>query len=303
MKKLNLILLFFLLISTVAVNAQELFCEVRVQTGPNIQETDRQVYLTMENSIKEFINNRKWTDDNVLPNERIQCNIVINITDRPATDEFKATVQVQATRPVYGTNYSTPIFRVIDRNFNFKYAQFQSLELADGSYSSNLTSLLGFYVYVVLGLDYDSFKELGGAPHFTKAMLVLNAAQIATGDEGKGWKASDSDRNRYWLINQLQDSRYQNFRKSWYTYHRQAMDNFATRPEHSRGQILTFLQQIHPLHKSNPTSYLLTIFFDTKADELANVFSQGSPNEKSSALSILREVDINNVKIYEEKLR
>ena len=187
-----------------AVSAQELNCNVSV-ASPQISGTDKEVFNTLQTAIREFMNNKKWTNNVYKVEERIECSILITISDRPSTEQFKGSIQIQARRPVYGTSYSTTMFNFIDKDLDFTYLQSQPFEWSENTHLSNLTSTLAYYAYIILGIDYDSFSMNGGSVYFDKALGIVNAAQNA---QEKGWKSFESQKNRYWLAENLTNSNY-----------------------------------------------------------------------------------------------
>lgn len=202
------------------LKAQELNCQISVMT-PQISGSDKSIYDKLQTDLRDFMNNKKWTNDEWLNQERIECSMVITISDRPSTDEFKASIQVQSRRPVYRSSYNSPMFNYQDNNFTFKYVQDQLIEFDESTINSNLTAVLAYYAYIIIGLDYDSFSPMGGTPYFAKAQNIVNNAQSLP---DIGWKAFESTRNRYWLAENLMNTSFQPLRNFMYTYHRLGFD-------------------------------------------------------------------------------
>lgn len=276
-----------LLLVDFAATAQELNCKV-VINADQIQTTDRAVFKDMERSLANFLNTRKWSADNYKNHERINCTLFLNISKMPSIGNFQASAQITSGRPVYNTNYESVMFNFADRDWEFEYIESQPLEYNDNSYLSNLTSMLAFYAYVVLGIDYDSFSELGGTPYFQKALMVVNNAQ----QSGRtGWAALSSSRNRYSLIEGINNPQFIELRKNTYKYHRLALDQFDKKPEESRNTILNVVKEVRKAWTVNPNSILVITFFDAKAPELVNVFSGGSLAVKREAYDILTTID------------
>ena len=225
MKKL--ILLTLMIFSFSVLYAQELRCNISVM-APGIQGANRQVFTTMQSDIYEFINNRKWTEHAYTYDEKLKCNILIRLDEQLSTDEFRGTIQVQLTRPVFGSSYETTVLNIKDNDFRARYVEFQPLEFNETSNRDNLTNTLAFYVYIILGFDYDTFSPEGGTPYFEKAQAIVNNSQNAV---EKGWKAFEGERNRYWLIENIMNRSYSDFRKVMYTYHRQGLDVMAQKPD------------------------------------------------------------------------
>lgn len=297
--KAQIFLFLALFLSGFNATAQELDCEVNV-VAPQIQTTEKRVFNSLQNAIREFMNNTKWTQDQYAPNERIRCNISITLSSMNAT-EFAGTIQMQASRPVYGTNYNSSTFNFMDKNFNFKYTEFQPLEYIKGSYISELTSVLAFYAYMVIGNDFDTYVENGGTSYYNEALAIVNAAQTSN---LPGWKSTDkNDRNRWSLVNDRLDQRFVNYRKAWYNYHRLGFDIMQEDLEKGRGVVMETLETLQTIRSSYPFSFLIVQFFDAKQVELINLFAQAPTAEKSKAKDIMMILDIPNAARYEAKLK
>ncbi len=292
MRKLFIFLL--IIVADKSLIAQELNCQVQVLSS-QIAGTDKRVFESMQTAIYEFMNTRKWTNETFKIEERIDCSILINITEKIGSDEFKGTLQIQARRPVYKTSYNTALLNFNDNDITFKYLESQPLEFVENTYSSNLTSILGFYAYYVIGLDYDSFALNGGTAYFQKALAVANNAQ----NSGyQGWKAFDSDKNRYWLINNMLDATFTSMRECMYNYHRKGLDVMADNKESGRAVILESLMDLKKVHQVKPLSFSLQVFFIAKADEIVNVFCGAFSDEKAKVTTLLNEIDPTNSNKY-----
>lgn len=285
--KLLFILLLLLFCSRIGF-AQELNCVVTVNVGPKVQTTDRNVFKDMKNAFQLFMNTRKWTNDTYKVNEKIACSILININEMPSIGIFKASVQIQSARPIYNTTYSSLLLNFGDRDWEFEYIESQPLDFNDNTYTNNLTSMLAFYAYIVIGMDYDSFTELGGTPHFQKAQNVVNNAQSANRE---GWQALGSNRNRYWLSENLLNGQLTDLRRSIYAYHRLGLDTFDKTPDQSREVILKSLKDVKKVRDINPSSILVISFFDAKAKELTNIFSDGNLQVRRQAYDLIIAID------------
>jgi hypothetical protein len=296
MRKKLIIALVFL--GPALLLAQELRCNVQV-VSQQIQGSNKQVFQTLQNAIYEFMNNRVWTDHVYAMDERIECNIMINITEQPSADEFKGTMTIQATRPVYNTNLKTTTLNFVDNDIHFRYVEFSPLELDLNSHTSNLTAILGFYAYFVLGIDYDTFSLLGGSPYFQIAERIVMNAQNAP--EG-GWKPLDdlAHKSRYWLVKDMLDTEYEPLREFNYRYHRLGLDVMDKEVAEGRAEITSSLELLQKLFRDRPDPYmyLLSLFFDAKADELVNVYTESFPEERSRAHQILVEVNKPNANKY-----
>ena len=290
-------LLFLILIfaSLFSANAQEILCNVRVNSS-QVQTSDRKVFQTMQTEIYEFINNKIWTTTKVENEERIDCNIMINISKQISNDEYEGSIQIQSTRPIFGTSYKSTLFNYLDNNFRFKYLEYQTLEFSDATHMSNLTSVLAFYVNIILGLDFSSFSEEGGNEYFDLAQRIVTNAQNAP---EKGWKAFESDKNRYWLANDLMDQRYSDFNMVMYRYHRQGLDNLSDDPEDARFEITESLESLKSIYRQNSSAFILKLFFDAKADEIVNIYSGAFPNEQARIIKTLLEIDPSNSVKYQ----
>ena len=288
--------IFFLgLFISLHVNAQELFCNIQVNAS-QIQTSDRKVFQTLQTAIYEFVNNTKWTSASIKNEERIECTFLINIKERVSNDEFKASIQIQSTRPIYGTSYKSTMLNYLDNNFRFRYLEYQSLEFNENTHLSNLTSVLAYYVYIVLGLDFDTFSEYGGAPYFIKAQNIVNNAQNA---REIGWKAFESDKNRYWLVHDLLDTRYEEIHNCYYRYHRVGMDILSEKTDDARYEITEALEELRGIYRDNPSAFILKIFFDAKADEITKIYSEAFPNEQARIIKLLTEIDPANSAKYQ----
>jgi hypothetical protein len=291
----KLLLIVFLFVCSAGF-AQELNCTVTINAS-KIPTSDRGIFKEMKNSIEQFMNGRKWTNDNFKSYEKINCNLLITIIKNPSVGNFAASVQIRSSRPVFNTNYSSLIFNFADRDWEFQYVESVQLEYNDNSYSSNLTSMLAVYAYLIIGVDYDSFSELGGTTYFQKALNVVNNAQQSN---TPGWQSLGSNRNRYWIVENYNNPQMQDIRKTIYAYHRLALDTFDKTPDKSRELILKGLRDIKKVRDINPQSILVISFFDAKVKELANVFSEGSVQVRREAYDIITSIDPSNRSSYEK---
>ncbi len=287
-----------LLILTAVVStafSQELNCKVQV-LSQQVQGTDKRVFEILQTAITEFMNNKKWTNDAFKNEERIDCSILINVTDR-ANDDFKATIQIQSRRPVYKSSYNSVLLNYNDNEFTFKYLESQSLDFSENTFSSNLTSVLAYYAYLIIGLDYDSFSLNGGTPYLQKALAVCNNAQNTS---EKGWKAFESNKNRYWLINNMMDASFVPLRECMYNYHRKGLDLMSTNKESGRVVVLESIESLKSVHQIKPLSFTTQVFFNAKSDELINIFSGAFSDEKSKIINTLNLIDPTNSIKYQK---
>ncbi len=275
-------------------STQEMLCNLQVNSQ-QIQGTDKRVYETMSTALNEFINNRRWTNYDLKTNERIECTMVINIKDRPSTDQFKASLNIVASRPVYGSTYNSVLLNYIDEQFEFEYVEFQSLDFQENQYTSNLSSVMAYYVYLILGLDFDSFSPFGGTAFFEKAELVVNTAQ----NSGySGWNSNDDKRNRYWLVENYLNKTYSNVRTFLFEYHYKGLDVMAEKADQGRAAILSSLELLQTAYNQKPGLYSIQLIIDAKKDEFVNIFKEGNPAEKTKVIDILKEIDPSNSSTY-----
>lgn len=283
----KIVTIVFLAFITQVSFGQELNFKVTVNAD-QIQTSDRTVFKDMERAFANFLNTRKWTNDSFKNYEKINCTLFINISKMPSIGNFTANAQITAARPVFNTNYQTVLFNFADREWEFEYIESQPIEYNDNTYISNLSSILAFYAYIVLGMDYDSFSELGGTPYFQKALTVVNNAQSSN---RPGWQALGSNRNRYVLIENLNNPQMLELRKNTYRYHRLALDTFEKTPDDSRQVVLDVLNNVKKVWSIYPNSIFVISFFDTKATELVNIFSEGNLSVRREAYDVLNTLD------------
>ena len=289
------LLLCCFLITSAALYSQDLNARVQI-LAPQIPNSNKRILDILETSMKEFLNGRRWTADALQPQERIDCNFVITITDWDGSSNFKAEAQIQSNRPVYNSSYSSTLLNISDRDFGFSYSEGQALDFSDQNYISNLSSLLAFYACIITGMDYDTFSKFGGSPYFQKAQTVLNNAQNAP---NTGWKAFENLRNRFWLIENLTNKTYNPIRESLYIYHRDGLDIMAENQSKGRKAVLSVLPQLQKIDKQKQGSILNQIFFTAKSDEIVNILSSADSQDKIKAFNILSEIDPANTLKYE----
>ncbi len=290
--------LFFAILA-MGLGAQELNVTVRINTQ-KLQSADPKVFETLENTVREFMNTQKWTDDVFELEERINANVLITIQEELSPTSFKADVAVQASRPVYGSDYETPLINHIDKGVTFFYEQFQPLQFSRNTYNDNLSSVLAFYSYIILGLDYDSFSPYGGEPHFQAAQDILNNVPQSAAAANPGWRSLDGNRNRFWLIENLLSPRVRPFRQAWYDYHRQGLDLCASDVATGRAIIAAALDQVREVDQAYPNSMIIQLFTDTKSQEILEIFKQGTPQEQNTVVQIMSRIDASNASKYRE---
>jgi len=293
---LSLLMIFLL---SPALSAQEFFCSVQV-SAPQVQQTNREKFQELRQGLYELINERRWTDYVMTRNERIECTIAITITEEISSDQFRGKINIVLKRPVFGTSYNTTMFNYMDDKFEFQWQEGQAIEYIDNTFSSNLTSTIAFYLYLFLGLDFDSFQMMGGTPYLDKAQQIVSSAQ---GAREPGWKSFESMRNRYWLAENLTNSSYSNVRKFMYQYHRLGLDLMQDNMERGRQGVLTALETLQRAHREKPNLFIMQLILDAKRDEFINIFSQAAAPDKTKAANILKEIDPSKASEYDRIMR
>lgn len=298
MKYFLKIVLLLTMMNASLSHAQELRCNVSINTS-RIQGTNKSVFTTLQNSIYEFMNGTKWTNNVFREEERIECSLFITIDEQIGSSRFSGTVQIQSNRPVFGTSFQSVTFNYMDEDFTFDYIEFDRLEFEINTFRSNLTSVLAYYAYIILGIDYDTFSLKGGTDYLKLAQqIVINSQNENT----TGWKPYEkaTRRNRYWIIENMLDNSYSLVRSAYYKYHRLGLDKLNEQVMEGREQIMQALLDIQKVYREKPDPYLLynKLFFDAKADEIANIFAGATQPEKTRALQLLQEIDSSNSRKY-----
>ncbi|MFH4965840.1 DUF4835 family protein [Gaetbulibacter sp. M235] len=280
----NILFILFLSLSLTSFS-QELNCSVVV----NAQQTGNEnltIFKTLEKQLTEFVNNTKWTNRVFAPQERINCSMVISISDY-SVEAFQGTIQVQSSRPVYGSSYSTPLYNVNDKDFTFRYLEFQNLIFNPTQFESNLVSAIAFHVYMVLALDADSFSENGGDVYLKQAQTIVNYSQQ---ENYKGWKLEDGLQSRFALIDNILSPTFKEYRDVMYSYHRDGLDIMSENAKQGKEQIAAALKQFETMNSRRPNSFLLRTFFDAKSDEIEQIFSDGPNVNIASVQETLQKV-------------
>lgn len=289
------------------ISAQELRARINVVSNRVGGNVDKKTFQTLQTALNNFINNRKWTSDNFSPEEKVDCSFLLNVESTSEANVYKASLTVQSARPVFNSTYLSPIINFQDNEIIFKYAEFQQLEFNENRVAgtdplvSNLTAVIAYYINIILGLDYDSFSPRAGNVYFQKAQNIVNNAP--EGRSISGWKAFDGTRNRYWLIENLLNSRYTLIHDAYYNFYRLGMDKLYEDEIGSRNQILNVLSLLNNFNSDNPNTMILQFFLQGKTQELIKIFSKASPPEKSKALEFLQRLDISNSSKYKEGLK
>ena len=300
MKSLRYILVFLLVAVIHGVQAQELKCNVTINSD-QVEGSNKAVFNTLQQSIQEFVNNSQWTNMTFQDKERIECNMLIvvkQVQDNMYVCEFTC----QSRRPVFGTTYTTPILNFKDNNFAFTYQEFDRLDFQQHTFTSNLTALIAYYCYLIIGHDMDSFSRFGGTPYFQICEDIVNAAQSASleSTEQSGWKAFDSNRNRYALINNLMDEAFKEYRQYFYDYHRYGLDEMINNVANGRARIASGIEILDKANKARPATYVINAFLDAKSDELVNIFQEGTEDERTKVYETLVNIDPTRQSTYEQ---
>jgi len=288
MKKLGLYILFFLI--TGAAAAQDLNATVQV-LSPKIQSTNKRIFQTLETAMKDFLNGRKWCADQILPAERIECTFIFNVTTWDGSSNFSGELHVLSSRPVFNSTYTSTLLNVLDKDVDFSYTEGQTIDYTDQNFQSNLSSIMAFYAYIIIGMDYDSFSRFGGTPYFAAAQNVVTNAQSSS---AKGWKAFDGSINRYWLSENLNNKAYQSLRSFMYDYHRNGLDVMSENAGKGRKVITDLLNSLTQVDRQRVGAMFPLVFFTAKSDEFIAIYSKAPQQEKVAAMNILNQVDPSN---------
>ncbi len=296
-KKTGILTLALIGLLHVTGYTQELRCNVQIISN-QIQGTNKQIFKTLQQDIYEFMNNRIWTEQDFMNNERIECKILINMSQRTG-DEFSGSMTVSSRRPVFNSSYNTTMFQYKDNDIQFRYLENEPLEFDINQYKSNLTSILAYYAYIVIGLDFDSFSPKGGTPYFQKAQQIVSNAQNA---RGSGWKAFESRRNRYWLVENILNNEYEPVREFIYQYHRQGLDKMHDDMAQARSAVSQSLELLREVHREQPDPYMffMNLLVEAKRSEFVNIFTESPQNQASRAYEILAEIDPSQSERYKK---
>lgn len=274
--------------------AQELRCSISV-SSQKIQGTNRELFANMQRDLYEFLNSRRWSGHVFAYDERVESTIQIIFDEQVGSDQFKGSMQIRVSRPVYNSSYHTVLLNFKDNDIDFAYREFEPLEYSETGQNSNLVNLLAFYANIILGIDYDSFSPMGGSEFFNRAEHIAARCQNA---REKGWKSFEGRRNRYWLIHDLQDRSYAPIRDCIYKYHRLGLDVMPDNVTDGRLAVIEALETLQKAHRSKPNSYLMQVFFDAKADEIVNIFRPAFTDERKRVYNIVSEVNAANSSKY-----
>ena len=289
------------------LRAQELNAKVTVLANRIPSSVDHKVFQTLQSALYNFLNNRKWSSETFQNNEKISCNFLVNISSAGDNNTYQASLTVQAGRQVYNSSYQSPLINFNDETFTFRYVEYQPLDFNEnrvqGSepYAANLTAEFAYYVYIILGLNFDSYALRGGDPYFQKALNIVNNAPDSR--DITGWKAFDGVRNRYWLIENLTNSKYTLIHDAYYSYYRSGLDQMYDKDAEGRTAILNTLNMLNNINTETPNTMVMQFFFQGKSGELSKIFQKSPPDEKSRALDLLTKLDISNINKYKQDLQ
>lgn len=286
-----LTLLFCCLMST--ITAQEFNTVVTIST-PKLQSTDPNVFKTLQRDVQEFFNQERWTTDDYKPHERIEVNIQVNVTQESETGTFQADIAVKAIRPVFGSEYKTVLLNHVDREIVFNYQEFQPIENGVDFFKDNLSAVFSFYAMLILGLDAESFAPGGGDLYFQKAQQIINQIPPSTADNDKGWTALSKKTTRYWIIENLLNSRFRSFREAWYNYHRKSLDVMHANPGLAISTMVEALREVEKTNASYPNSVGVLMFVTAKSDEIVEIMKNADRTQKSTVYDIMRKLDPSN---------
>lgn len=303
----KIIITVFVLLLASSLQAQELNAKVTVVTNRLNNIVNKNTFVTLQTALNNFLNNRKWTTDAFAPNEKITCNFLLNLEQTSEINVYNASLTIQAARPVYNTSYLSPIVNFKDDNIVFKYVEFQQLEFNENRITgndalvSNLSAVFAYYANVIIAFDYASFSLHGGDPYFLKAQNIINNAPDGRGITG--WKAFDGIRNRYWLVENMLNTRYSVMHDIYYNYYRLGMDKFYEDENLARTEMLNVLNLLDKFNADNPNTMINQFFFQGKGTELVKAFVKALPQDKARALELLPKLDITNAGKYKDELK
>ena len=287
------------LIGIASLHAQEINCTVTINSD-QIEGSNKQVFGTLKTAIEEYMNQNRWTNMTFAEQEKIECSMML-VVKAVADNMYSCEMTLQSRRPVYGTTYTTSLLNFVDRNFNFTYQEFDRIEYQQNQFTTNLTAMLAYYCYLIIGHDMDSYQRLGGTPFFEQCENIVNACQSASMDnsEQKGWLAFDSNRNRYALINNLLDEAFKKYRNYYYEYHRLGLDEMSGNVANGRARIAEGISVLKEAYRARPATYVINTFLDAKADELVDIFKKGTDKEKKEVYDLLVDIDPTRQSTYD----
>ena len=295
-KYLFLIALF---LAVPRAGAQEFNCQVSV-IAPQIQSTPKRIWQSMETAIRELMNSRRWTNRNYTQAERIDVNLLITINEQQGLDRFKGSLQLIYARPVFNTDYNSPVIDLKDEDLEFSFLENTQIDFSPDRFSNNLAHVLGFYAYFILGVDADTYSSMGGSEFYAVAQTIVNNAQNAS---EAGWKAFENTKNRYWLIDNQQQAVFRPLRECLYTYHREGFDLLSGNMAEGRSNIATAIEKLRTVHQAKPSSYNMQVFFQAKVDELVELFKPVPAQEKTKLFTTLQIIDPGRISQYQNMMK
>ena len=295
----HIVAILALIAMSIAMTAQELKCNISINSE-QVQVSNKAVFTTLQQSMEEFVNTQRWTNMTFQEKERIECSMMIvvkSVQDNMFVCEFTC----QSRRPVFGTTYTTPTLNIKDANFTFTYQEYDRMEFQPNTFTINLTALVAYYCYLIIGHYMDSFAKLGGTPYFQVCEDIVTSAQSASLDNAEmvGWKAFESNRNRYALTNNLMDEAFKKYRAYYYDYHRHGLDEMVNNVANGRARIAKDIKVLKEAYNARPATYLVGTFLDAKSDELVNIFKSGTTDEKKMVYELLMDIDPTRQDTYE----
>ena len=295
----HIVAILALIAMSIPMKAQELKCNISINSE-QVQGSNKAVFNTLQQSMEEFVNTQRWTNMTFQEKERIECSMMIvvkSVQDNMFVCEFTC----QSRRPVFGTTYTTPTLNIKDANFTFTYQEYDRMEFQHNTFTSNLTAMVAYYCYLIIAHDMDSFAKLGGTPYFQVCEDIVTSAQSASLDNAEmvGWKAFESNRNRYALTNNLMDEAFKKYRAYYYDYHRHGLDEMVNNVANGRARIAKDIKVLKEAYNARPATYLVGTFLDAKSDELVNIFKSGTTDEKKMVYELLMDIDPTRQDTYE----
>jgi hypothetical protein len=287
MKKIASFLFLFFVGLT---NAQQLNCSVQVNSD-KIGNTNNQVFKNLKTTVTDFVNKTDWTGEEYKQNEKIECSMVI-IINSYESNQISASIQVQSSRPIFNSTYSSPVFNFNDNDFSFRYIEFETLQFNPSNFDSNLTSVLAYYSYMILGFDADTYSLLGGNKNYEVAQQIMTVAQQSG---YKGWSQADNNQNRYFLVSDVLSGTYDPYREALYQYHREGLDSMSSDLKGSKDKIIGSINTLSAIYKIRPNAFLTRVFFDAKVDELVSILSGGPRVSLSETIDTLNKLSPLNV--------
>jgi Domain of unknown function (DUF4835) len=302
-----LILLSIIVLKCGEARSQELQANIAVMSNRISTTVNKQIFQTLQSALFDFLNGRKWSRVSFNNNEKIQCNFLMNLSAATDNNTYSASLTVQTGRPIFNTSYMSPLMNYMDDNFTFKYIQYQTLDFNENRVggtdplTANLTAVFAYYVYIILGLNFDSYGLRGGDPYFQQAQNIVNNAPESSGLNG--WKPFDGVRNRYWLVENLTNPKYNPIHDAAYNYYRQGLDQMFDHEADARVAVMNALNMMNSINNEFPNIMYMQFFFQGKGAEIGNVFKRGTPDEKNRALDILSRIDVSNLNQYKQDLQ